>query len=133
MFEITPETLDAAERSVAPGRRIYMLNLLRYRSVALYEDGQPPCAGREAFHGRYVPAFRRLAAGKQVARRFAGAVLANIVAPERERWDDVALNEYADFATFRAIVDTDAYRREVQPHRIAALEDFRLYMTAEND
>ncbi len=130
MFEITSETLDASERLVAPGRPIYMLNMLRYRSQALYENDEPPCTGREAFHGRYVPAFRRLAAGKQVTRRFAGALLANIVAPERARWDDVALNEYADFATFRAIVDTDAYRREAQPHRIAALEEFRLFVVA---
>lgn len=130
MFEITHATLDAAERLVAPGRKICMLNMLRYRPQALYENGEPPCTGREAFHDRYVPAFRRLAAGKQISRRFIGAAFANIVAPEGERWDDVALNEYPDFATFRAVVDTDAYRREAQPHRIAALEDFRLIVVA---
>jgi hypothetical protein len=66
----------------------------------------------------------------QAALRFAGTMLANIVAPAQSRWDDVTLNEYADFATFRAIVDTDAYRREAQPHQVAALEDFRLFVAA---
>ena len=47
-----------------------------------------------------------------------------------ERWDEAAINEYGDFATFRAIADTETYRREVAPHRHAALEDFRLFALA---
>ncbi len=126
---ITLENLDAAERNFAPGRPVYMLNLLRYRPQAIYADrpDETPCSGREAFHERYVPAFRRLAAGAAVTRVFAGSMLARLVGPEDARWDTVALNEYADFGVFRAIVDSDAYRTHVQPHRLAALEDFRLY------
>ena len=126
---ITPKTLDAAEAAVTPGQPVYMLNLLRYREQALY-DGPvtaPPCTGREAYHERYIPAFRRLAAGRSAQRLFAGPLLAKLVGPDGARWHVAALNEYADFATFRAIVDTDAYRREVEPHRLAALDDFRLF------
>lgn len=47
-----------------------------------------------------------------------------------ERWNEAAINEYGDFATFRAIADTETYRREVAPHRHAALEDFRLFALA---
>jgi hypothetical protein len=127
--EITLDSLDAAERSLPPGQPIYMLNLLRYRDQALY-DGDllaPPCTGREAFHQRYRPAFRRLAAGLGVQGLFFGSVLAKLVGPDGAQWDDAALNEYADFATFRSVVDTDAYRREAAPHRHAALDDFRLF------
>jgi hypothetical protein len=126
---ITPDNLDAAERNFAPGRPVYMLNLLRYRSQAIYADrpGETPCTGREAFHERYRPAFRRLAGDAVITRLFAGSVLGRIVGPEGARWDTVLLNEYADFGVFRAIVDSDAYRTQAQPHRLAALEEFRLF------
>ncbi len=127
-IEITLRALDAAERAIPPGQPVYMLNLLRYRARALYEEGfdAAPCSGREAFHERYRPAFRRLAAGKPLARIFSGPVLASLVSPQGGRWDEAAINEYGDFAAFRSMVDTEAYRREAAPHRHAALEDFLL-------
>ncbi|GLR96720.1 hypothetical protein GCM10007858_43570 [Bradyrhizobium liaoningense] len=131
-IEITMQALDAAERAIPVGQPVYMLNLLRYRTQARYEDGfeAAPCSGREAFDERYRPAFRRLAAGKPLVRMFSVPVLANIVGSPGERWDEAAINEYGDFATFRAIVETEEYRREVAPHRHAALEDFRLFALA---
>ena len=65
-IEITLQALDAAEQAIPSGQPFYMLNLLRYRAQARYEDGfdAAPCSGREAFNERYRPAFRRLAAGK---------------------------------------------------------------------
>jgi hypothetical protein len=128
-MHITRESLDAVERAVKPGAPVFMLNLLRFRDQARYaaDFDATPCSGREAYYERYVPGFRRLAAGRAVSRVFAGPVLAPIVAPEGAAWEIGALNEYADFGIFRAIVDTDAYRREVEPHRLAALADFRLF------
>jgi hypothetical protein len=128
-IEITLDALDAAERAIPPGQPVYMLNMLRFRAQAAYEPGfeASPCTGRQAWDERYRPAFRRLAAGRPVARLFAGAALARLAGPQGEYWDDVAINEYGDFAVFRAIVDTEVYRREIAPHRHAALEDFRLY------
>lgn len=131
-IEITLQALDAAERAIPPGQPVYMLNLLRYRAQARYDDGfdAAPCSGREAFNERYRPAFRRLAAGKPLVRVFSVPVLAPIVGSPGERWDEAAINEYGDFATFRAIVDTEIYQRDVAPHRHAALEDFRLIALA---
>jgi hypothetical protein len=128
-MHITRESLDAAERAVKPGTPVFMLNLLRFRDQARYapEFDATPCSGREAFYERYVPGFRRLAAGRAVSRVFAGPVQARIVGPEGAAWEVGALNEYADFGIFRAIVDSDAYRREVEPHRLAALADFQLF------
>ncbi|AMA58969.1 hypothetical protein [Bradyrhizobium sp. CCGE-LA001] len=132
LIEITLQALDAAERAIPSGQPIYMLNLIRYRAQAHYEDGfdAEPCSGREAFDERYRPAFRRLAAGKPLVRVLSVPLLASLVGSPSERWDEVALNEYGDFATFRSIVDTETYRREVAPHRHAALEDFRLFALA---
>ncbi|MGJ4911580.1 hypothetical protein [Bradyrhizobium sp. HKCCYLS2033] len=131
-IEITLQSLDAAERVLPLGEPVYMLNLLRYRPHARYEDGfdAAPCSGREAFNERYRPAFRRLAAGKPLVRMFSVPVLASLVGPQGERWDEAAINEYGDFAAFRSIVDTETYQREVAPHRHAALEDFRLFALA---
>ena len=133
-IEITLQALDAAERAIPSGQPFYMLNLLRYRAHALYEDGfdAAPCSGREAFNERYRPAFRRLAEGKPLVRVFSVPILASVVGSPAERWDEAAINEYGDFATFRAIVDTEIYRREVAPHRHAALEDFRLLAFAKS-
>ncbi len=64
------------------------------------------------------------------ASRSSGPFLASLAGPLGERWDEVAINEYGDFATFRSIVDSETYRREVAPHRHAALEDFRLFALA---
>ncbi|MGC2777295.1 MAG: hypothetical protein WA418_16835, partial [Bradyrhizobium sp.] len=44
-----------------------------------------------------------------------------LVGPQGERWDEAAINEYGDFATFRSIVDTETYRREAAPHRHARI------------
>lgn len=128
-IEITLQALDAAERAIPSGHPVYMLNLLRYRADALYEDGfdAAPCSGREAYNERYRPAFRRLAADKPIERMFFGPFLASLAGPQGERWDEAAINEYGDFAVFRSIVDSETYRREVAPHRHAALEDFRLF------
>ena len=128
--QILAEALDVAELSATPGRPVYMLNLLRFRETALYQDGrdEPPCSGREAYYERYIPAFRRLIGERAPQRVFAGNALAKLVGPAGARWDIVAVNEYADFATFRAIVDTDAYRNEAQPHRLAALDEFHMFM-----
>ncbi|KQT15629.1 MAG: hypothetical protein ACOY3N_11740 [Bradyrhizobium sp.] len=132
LVEITLQALDAAERAISPGQPVYMLNLLRYRAYARYEEGfdAAPCSGREAYHERYRPAFRRLAAGKPLVRMFSGPVLTSLVGSPSERWDEAAINEYGDFTTFRSIVDTETYRREAAPHRHAALEDFRLFALA---
>lgn len=131
-IEITLQALDAAEQAIPSGQPVYMLNLLRYRAQARYEDGfdAAPCSGREAFNERYRPAFRRLAAGKPLVRVFSVPVLANIVGAPGERWDEAAINEYGDFATFRSIVETETYRRDIAPHRHAALEAFRLFALA---
>ena len=85
-MHITRESLDAAERAIKPGTPVFMLNLLRFRDQARYapDFDATPCSGREAFYGRYVPGFRRLAAGRAVSRVFIGPVLAPIVAPEGE-------------------------------------------------
>jgi len=130
--EMTPESVRAAAGALPEGVPIFMLNLLRYRAQADYGDraDQAPCSGREAYFQRYVPAFNQAAAqvgaADEIKILFAGSALADVVAPPGERWDDVAVVEYVNFAVFRRVVESRAYEAEAAFHRTAALADSRL-------
>lgn len=130
--EMTPEAVRAAAGVLPEGVPIFMLNLLRYRERADYRGraGQAPCSGREAYFQRYVPAFNeaaaRVEATDEIKILFVGSALAGVVAPPGERWDDVAVVEYANFAAFQRVVGSPAYEVEAAFHRTAALADSRL-------
>ena len=135
--EMTPDALDtvAAAAAGADDQPIFMLNLLRYNNRADYPDGAgfPPCSGREAYFTRYVPAFGKLAEGTGIKPFWIGNVLAGVVAPAGEQWDDVAIVEYPSFDAFRTLVESDAYEKKADPHRAAALADWRLIATSKAD
>lgn len=129
--EMRSDALDVAMASVSPAQPIFMVNLLRYHERAQYGASAdlPPCAGREAYFQRYVPAFSEVAEGTGIKPFWVGNVAAVIVAPSEERWDDVAIVEYPSFKAFRDLVDSDAYKANADPHRAAALADWRLIAT----
>lgn len=128
LTQMTSEAISRAAASIPARQPVVMLNLLRYRQQADYPDGViEPLSGREAYHQRYVPAFGKLASaipGIQVL--FLGAFQAGIVLAPEETWDEIALVEYPDLDAFRSIVESEDYRVDAEPHRKAALEDWRL-------
>ena len=123
--------LAAAAATMPEDRPVVMVNLLRYKDLAGYDGPSDagPCTGREAYFGRYLPAFARVAAGTPFRLLYAGNVFAALAAPAGERWDDVAVVEYPSLAAFRRVVESAAYAAEAAPHRRAALEDWRLIAT----
>ncbi|MEY9753349.1 hypothetical protein [Bradyrhizobium yuanmingense] len=133
MFVDINASLAMAASSLPGDQPIFMINLLRYRNEALYRDKSelPACSGREAYFTRYVPAFRKIATPQGVRPTWLGSVGALLVAAQGEAWHDAAIVRYPDFATFRAIVLSSDYRREAEPHRLAALADWRLIATTE--
>lgn len=120
--------LDKAEMQLPEAEPIFMLNLLRYRDQAFYETGNgfAPCSGREAYFTRYVPAFASATEGFGIELFWIGKVGSLLVAPPEEVWDDIAIIRYPDFATFRRMADSVEYHRDAEPHRLAALADWRL-------
>ena len=134
--ELTPESISLAATAIPENTPFVMLNLLRYKVEADYgrSTGLHPCSGREAYYKRYVPAFAEVAGlfGRSTSFRpiLVGSVLAHLVAPVDELWDDLVLVEYTDFAAFRAVVESPEYRRIADPHRRAALADWRLLATS---
>ena len=126
--KITPEAITRAAENIPAGQPVVMLNLLRYRQQAEYAKKQvESISGREVYHQRYVPAFGKLASaipGIQVL--FLGTVQAGIVIGPEEIWDEMALVEYPSLEAFRSVVESAVYHAEADPHRKAALEDWRL-------
>ena len=121
-------SLKSAQQCIPAGQPVVMLNLLRYRQAAEYAGKEPePLSGRDVYHQRYVPAFGKIAALiGPVQVLFLGAVQAGLVAAPGESWDEIVLVEYPSFETFRAIVESPAYAEQAEPHRLAALADWRL-------
>lgn len=131
-IEINKSAVQTASLTFSANSPIYMLNLLRYKEYADYNNaaGASPCSGREIYMTRYVREFRKFADVEGVKLLFLGAAGVSLVAPDGEQWDDVALVEYPDFSTFRRIVESPAYITDAEPHRLASLEDWRLIATS---
>lgn len=102
---------------------IHMLNLVRLKERATYEDGRV-ATGLQAYqaYGRETaPIFARLG-GRQV---WIGGFQAMVIGPADERWDFVFVAEYPNADAFIAMVKDPQYREAVK-HRQAAVQDSRL-------
>lgn len=133
--DVTPAAVQAAAAVIPAEGPFFMVNLLRYKERAEYDDAAnvSPCTGREAYYERYVPAFNRIATAAGIdgiTVFWVGAVLAQVIAPPDEQWDDIAIVEYPSLGTFLDVTANPAYQAEAAPHRTAALDDSRLIATA---
>lgn len=106
---------------------VHMLNLLRFRQKAAYEDGRE-ATGEEAY-GRYGeesgPIFRRVG-GKII---WSGAQRLMLIGPDDKHWDLAFIAEYPSAAAFGEMVKDPDYQQAVI-HRTAAIEDSRLIRMA---
>lgn len=106
---------------------ILMLNLVRLRDKAEYEDGTA-ATGAEAYaaYGRESgPVFRRV--GGRIA--WSGDFRLMLIGPEDERWDLCFIAEYPSGAAFVEMVKDPDYQKAVH-HRQAAVLDSRLIRLA---
>lgn len=102
---------------------VHMLNLLRFREKAAYDDGTV-ATGREAYRAyarESGPIFRRLG-GRQV---WIGKPELTLIGPAEETWDMAFIAEYPDVDAFVAMLRDPDYRKAVR-HRQAAVADSRL-------
>lgn len=102
---------------------IWMLNLIRLREKANYEDGRE-ASGAEAYraYGRESEKFFAGVGGEIV---WSGTPEAVLIGPEDERWDIAFVAEYPSAAAFAEMVKDPGYQAIVH-HRQAAVEDSRL-------
>ncbi|MCV0397088.1 MAG: DUF1330 domain-containing protein [Rhizobiaceae bacterium] len=103
---------------------IHMLNLVRLRDVAAYEDGREGVSGREAYkaYGRESgPIFSRV--GGRIA--WSGNFRMMLIGPTDERWDLCFIAEYPSRDAFVEMIKDPEYQKAVK-HRQAAVLDSRL-------
>jgi uncharacterized protein (DUF1330 family) len=102
---------------------IHMLNLVRLRDRARYEDGRE-ATGAEAYRAYSRESGEVFARVGGRIHYIAGFEL-TVIGPEAERWDHVFIAEYPSADAFVAMLADPVYREAVK-HRQAAVEDSRL-------
>jgi uncharacterized protein (DUF1330 family) len=106
---------------------VHMLNLVRLRAEAAYDDGTT-ATGAEAYaaYGREsAPIFARV--GGRIVWRATPEL--TLIGPDDERWDIAFVAEYPSPAAFVDMVKDADYQRAVR-HRQAAVATSRLIRTA---
>ncbi|KIW21529.1 hypothetical protein PV08_02109 [Exophiala spinifera] len=125
--------LEAATKVIPPNEPYVMMNLITFKPHATYSpgyQGPKPATGREAyliFRDMFNERVREM--GLDVSVVFMGKAHTQIVAgpQEGESWDVVALAKFSSWAAFRSILEDEKYVKEIQPHRLAALQEFRSF------
>lgn len=121
---IDPTKEDFAQfRQMQREGPLHMLNLLRFRQEAAYEDGTV-ATGVEAYRSyarESGPVFARLG-GRQV---WLATPELTLIGPSDEIWDLAFIAEYPSVDAFVAMLRDPEYRRAVR-HRQAAVADSRL-------
>ncbi len=113
----------AAFRALPDDGPIHMLNLVRLREAAAYEDGRA-ATGLEAYraYGRESEAVFARVGGRQV---WAGRFDFMLTGPADGHWDLCFIAEYPSASAFVEMIRDPVYREAVK-HRTAAVRDSRL-------
>ena len=117
-----------AFKNLPRNQSIMMLNLVRLRDKAAYEDGRES-TGAEAYaaYGKEsAPIFRRV--GGEIIWR--GKPELMLIGPRHEHWDEIFVARYPAASAFLEMVTDPEYRIAVK-HRQAAVADSRLIRTVE--
>lgn len=127
--------VEDAIGSIDPNKPVYMLNILKFHPVAVYDPtapgeilSLPACSGQDAWQQRYVPAFFALPTMNGTRVPFSGKMVGKVLGLEDDDWDEVALVQYENIGVFRDTIASEEYKRFVVPHRVAALADARLFV-----
>jgi len=97
-----------------------MVNLLKFKPKAEYEDGSDAhLTGAEAY-GRYGEAVREMVAAIGGRVRYSSTVTGLMLGEVEELWDSVALAEYPSLAAFRQMAMSPEMHA-VEHHRKAGL------------
>jgi len=120
--EVMPTSRERIEDMMQPGPEgpIYMVNLLKFKERAEYEDGRPTeLTGYEAYqlYGQGVAELLPRYGGELV---FAADVTFLALGQVDELWDEVAIAKYPNRAALFEMSTSDEWR-ELAVHRTAGL------------
>ncbi len=121
--EVVPSDPDQLAELLQPGPDgpIFMVNLLKFKDRAEYEDGRPTdLSGRDAYmiYGRAVVDLLPKFGGRAI---FASDITFLAIGQVEELWDEVAIASYPNRAALVAMSTSDAWR-EIAVHRTAGLK-----------
>ena len=108
-------------RDSATGQPIFMLNLLKFREKAEYEDGrETELTGRQAYaiYGKNTADIVRGLGGQVI---FGGIARNMLIGQIDQLWDQVAIVEYPSMGTMAEMMRMPKYQQG-HPHRNAGLE-----------
>jgi len=97
-----------------------MVNLLKFKPRAEYEDGSDADLTGQQAYARYGEEVRKLVEGLGGRIRYSGAVTGLLLGEVEELWDMVALAEYPSLAAFRAMA-MSSEMHAIEHHRKAGL------------
>lgn len=110
-----------AFRDRQTGEPIAMLNLLKFRDRAVYEDGRAcDLTGVEAYQ-LYTSAFARIMGPRGARTLYSGEVRGALIGQGDDLWDAVAIIEYPSTQVMLDMLRDEDYQ-EAQQHRAAGLE-----------
>ena len=110
-----------AFRDRATGKPIAMLNLLKFKDRAVYEDGRPTeVTGAEAY-ALYAKAFQEIMGPRGVKILYAGETRGVLIGAGDDLWDEVAIIEYPSTQVMLDMLRDEEYQ-QAQQHRAAGLE-----------
>ncbi len=121
--EVYPTDSQQSEkmREAGPEGPIVMVNLLKFKEKAEYEDGrETDLSGREAYllYARSVSKLITEFGGRVL---FVGDVTYLMLGKVEDLWDEVALAEYPNRGALVAMASSDAFQK-IAVHRKAGLE-----------
>ena len=115
----SPEQFQSFFGGVEDGPFV-MVNLLKFREKAEYEDGsEPELSGREAYN-RYGVEVAKMVTALGGKIRYSGPVTGLMIGEVEELWDAVALAEYPSLASFQKMA-LSAEMHAIEHHRKAGL------------
>lgn len=110
-----------AFRDRKTGEPISMLNLLKFKEHAAYEDGRAcDLSGAQAYQ-LYARAFREIMGPKGVRILYSGEVRGALIGEGDVPWDAMALIEYPSTDVMLTMLRDTDYQK-AQQHRAAGLE-----------
>jgi uncharacterized protein (DUF1330 family) len=110
-----------AFRDRQTGEPIAMLNLLKFKAIAEYEDGRSTSlTGREAY-GLYAKGFHDVMGPRGVKILYSGDVRGFLIGLGEGAWDAMALIQYPTTQVMLEMLRDPDYQA-VQSHRAAGLE-----------
>lgn len=124
-MNVTNEVFPSTEKAMAffggsEDGAFAMVNLLKFKPKAEYEDGSDPgLSGAEAYarYGKAVQGCLAAVGGRQL---YAGVVTGIMLGEVEELWDMVAIVEYPSLAAMQAMIASPEYQA-IEKHRKAGL------------